>query len=85
MRCLRIAKFIRVAERDARVSTVVIMGQNGGSNCNERYGWPEMADPSFREAVIKQFDKRGTLNHYRFSSPDAYDDWNFYAYPSKPL
>lgn len=42
--------------------------------------WPEMADPAWREEVLKRLGTCKRLTRVSFSQPNDLDDWTFVAY-----
>lgn len=70
-------RFVKMLDRQK--PGLIICGQWGYQGSNERYGWPMMSDHAFRVAVMKLLFSHPTIKDPRFSPPDSYDDWTFYA------
>lgn len=65
--------------RDSTAPVLIIYAY-GLYTPNRDRRWPEMADPQFREEALRLLQRYPHVDQPRFSPPDSYDDWTFYAY-----
>ncbi len=69
-------KFVREVHKQLKeCNCVAILYEN-----STRQPWPQMADKTFRERVMKILETSPYCVNPRFSPPDSYDDWTFSAY-----
>lgn len=74
---IAVKQFVRevIKKSNEPLGHIVIMYEFGREK-----SWPQMRDEKFRNAVLKALTVTMDFHELRFSPPDQYDDWTFYAY-----